>query len=391
MPDERVLIVALSGRALARSARAAGFAPVVLDLFADLDMREAAAAFAPIAVDRDWRFAERQLLEAASRLGPPPMPLVWGSGLERSPDLLAALARGRPLWGAPAALVRRIKDPAILAAACERHGLPHPEIRLTAPRPPEGWLVKRAGGAGGGHVRPARARPPEGPGWYWQRRVAGRPASALVLGTGSGARVLGLSAQWALGGRRGHRFAGVAVPAAISEAAGVRLRHAAETLGSAFGLEGLFSVDALVEKDRVWILEINPRPGASLDAFELAHGRSLFALHAGSFRGEPAGALPPAARAAASEIVYAPRQLEVRPGMAWPAWTADRGAPGTKIPRDGPICTVLATGTDRGRAMVLLRERARLVLAMMTAGTPAPARHWPRLAGRGRRLTDTSG
>ena len=324
-----------------------------------------------VPVDRDWRFLARPLLEAAERLAPPPIPLVWGSGFERAPDLLEALAHGRPLWGMPADLVRRIKDPSTFAAACARLDLPHPEIRLTAPEAPGGWLVKRIGGAGGGHVRSASTRHPEGPGWYWQRRVAGRPVSALVLGSGSGARALGLSAQWALGGRRGHRFAGVAVPAAISAAAGTRLRHAAETLGSAFGLEGLFSVDALVEKDRLWILEINPRPGASLDAFELAHGTSLFALHAGSFRGGPVGTLPPAARAAASEILYAPRALEVPSDMAWPAWAADRSPPGTAIPRGGPVCTVLATGAEARGAMARLRERARTILAMMTAGRPA--------------------
>ncbi len=371
MPDERVLIVALSGRALACSARAAGFAPIVLDLFADLDMRESASAFAQVAVDRDWRFVEQPLLEAADRLAPPPIPLVWGSGFERTPDLLEALARGRPLWGASADQVRRIKDPEIFAAVCGRHDLPHPEIRLTVPRSLKGWLVKRIGGAGGGHVRSARARRPEGPGWYWQRRVAGRPVSALAVGTGSGTRALGLSTQWALGGRRGHRFAGVAVPAELSEKASARLRHSAETLGNAFRLEGLFSVDALVEQDRLWILEINPRPGASLDAFEMAHGTSLFALHAGSFRNESMGALPPAARAAASEIVYAPRALEVRSGMAWPAWTADRGPPGTTIPRGGPICTVLATGADIGKAMARLRERTRQILTMMSAEAPA--------------------
>jgi predicted ATP-grasp superfamily ATP-dependent carboligase len=151
------------------------------------------------------------------------------------------------------------------------------------------------------------------------------------------------------------------------------LRHAAERLGSAFQLRGLFSVDALVEQDRLSILEVNPRPGASIDAFELAHRESLFALHAGACRGGTAGMLAPAARAAASEIVYAPRALEVPAAMAWPAWTADPGPPGTANPRGGPVCTVLATGADIEKAMARLRLRTRQILTMMIAESPAGA------------------
>ena len=43
-------------------------------------------------------------------------------------------------------------------------------------------------------------------------------------------------------------------------------------------LAGLNSVDFLVADDAVWLLEINPRPGATLDIFE-PDGGSLFALH----------------------------------------------------------------------------------------------------------------
>ena len=55
-PPERVLICALSGRALAQAARAAGFAPIVLDAFGDLDTRAVAEAWQRVPVDGRWRF-----------------------------------------------------------------------------------------------------------------------------------------------------------------------------------------------------------------------------------------------------------------------------------------------------------------------------------------------
>lgn len=360
---EPVLIAALSGRALAQSARRAGFAPVVLDAFADLDTREAAAAWAQVPVDRRWRFLARPLLAAAARLAPPPVPLVWGSGFEGLTDLLAELARGRPLWGTEPAAVRALKDPLAFARSVRELGFAHPETAARPPARPQGWLAKRAGAAGGGHVRPARTVPPRGRGWYWQRSAPGRPVSVLLVADGCRARVLGFSEQWPVPGRR-FRFGGAAAPATLHPEAEDRLAAAALALAARFGLRGLASVDALVAGSRAVVLEVNPRPGASLDALEACLGVSLFALH----RAACAGQLPepPAPRiAAGSAILYAPRALAVPPGFAWPAWTADRTPPGTAIAARGPICTLLATGPATTAVRTTLAAREALLLAML--------------------------
>lgn len=358
-PAEPVLICALSARALAQQARRAGYAPIVLDAFADLDTRAAAAAALRVPVDRHWQFRGRALLAAAARLAPPPIPLVYGSGFERATGLLAALARGRPLWGNGPDAIRAVKDPAAFAAAARQLNVPHPEIRLRPPNDPHGWLCKRSGGAGGGHVHHATARPPRGHGWYWQRRAQGRPVSALVVGNGSAARVLGCSEQWAapLPGRR-FRFAGTLAPATLSPVAGARLADAAEALARHHALVGLVSVDALVAGDAVTILELNPRPGASLDAYAQALGLDLFGLHLAAC----AGRLPPAPsaddQAAGSLIVYARRAVTVAAGFVWPDWCADLSPPGTRIAAGGPIATVLAGDSDPLGVRALLAARA---------------------------------
>jgi predicted ATP-grasp superfamily ATP-dependent carboligase len=362
-PAEPVLICALSGRALAQSARAAGYAPIVLDAFGDLDTVAAAALSARIPLDARWRFRRGALLAAAMRLAPPPIPLVWGSGFERAPGLLAELATGRPLWGVEPAVVQALKDPIRFARAACALGIPHPETRAEPPDDARGWLCKRYGAAGGGHVRRAcAAGRPSGRGWYWQRSAPGRPFSALVAGNGTEAQVLGFSAQWPAPapGRR-FRFGGVAAPAGLSRTASTRLGAAATALAAHYGIRGLASVDALVAGDMVTVLEVNPRPGASLEAYERAHGANLFAVHRAACAGELVMALPPVGRVAGTQIVHAERRIVVASGFTWPDWAADR-TPGPSVVHAGqPLCTVRAEGGDLMTVKLLLQERSRAI------------------------------
>jgi predicted ATP-grasp superfamily ATP-dependent carboligase len=392
---EPVLICALSGRALARSARAAGMAPIVLDAFGDLDMRAAAAAWRCVPVDDRWRFRSRPLLAAAARLAPPPIPLVWGAGFERATGLLAKLAAGRPLWGTRSEVVRRAKDPFGFAAAARALGIPHPAVQALPPDDPQGWLCKRAGGAGGGHVRSATRRRPRGRGWYWQRRVPGRPVSALVIGDGREARTLGLSEQWpSPGSRRRFRFGGAVAPAMLPAAVAARLAAAAAALAAHYGIVGLASLDALVAGDELWVLELNPRPGASLDAYERAHGVNLFRFHRAACIAEPATmALPPAVQAAGSAIVHARRGLRIPEAMTWPAWAADRSPPGTRVRAGGPVCTVLATAADAAAVRTLLDRRAAAIRALVGGDGEAPVALTPaarRSSSGGRPSRDAS-
>ena len=360
MPQaEPVLICALSGRALAQSARAAGFAPIVLDAFADLDTRDAAAAWRRLPVDRHWRFRRGALLAAARGWRRPryrwsgarassAAPIFWPNSL----TAVRSGATGRAASG-------RSRTRSAWPPWPESLDIAHPEVREAPPADLSGWLCKRAGGAGGGHVRRAARTRPRGRGWYWQRRVRGRPVSALVVGSTGTARVVGFSEQWAtpLHGR-GFRYGGAVAPAALSAAAAASLAAAAEALVTHYALVGLASVDALVAGDAVTVLEINPRPGASLDAYERGLGINLFRLHHAACLGTGAEVpLPRASCGRLADRLCAP-VTAIPVGFAWPAWTADRTPPGSRIEPGGPICTVLAEAGDTLATRALLAVHA---------------------------------
>ncbi len=152
-----VLIAAASGRALAASARRAGYAPLVADFFGDRDTLEAAHAHARIGDGLAGGMDAEAVSDALETLaaGNEPLGLVWGTGFEDRPDVLARLAQRWRLFGNTPDTVAVIKDPIAFARLNAGCGIPHPETSLMRPELASGWLAKRRGGAGGGHIRPA--------------------------------------------------------------------------------------------------------------------------------------------------------------------------------------------------------------------------------------------
>lgn len=362
--EPSVLIAAASGRALAAAARRAGFRPLVADLFDDLDTRALAAANL-IAGDIEQGFETRSLIDCLLTLARKenPIGLVYGSGFEDRTGILEEIAQHFPLYGNPAGVVTQTKDPGRLASLCHDLEIPHPEVRFDLPPDPGRWLVKRQGGGGGLHIQLARLRA-LGPGDYYQRCVEGTPVSVLLLGDGRQSSVLGLSTQWAAPiGDRHFRFGGAVRPARLDGASTRNLCEAAQKLVAAFGLVGLNSVDFLVAADGFHFLEINPRPGATLDIFE---NPRLFAAHIDSCRGRlPSEALA-FAGAHASAIAYTPCDLAFMPDLDWPEWCKDRQKPGTRLRNGDPVCTVTAQAKEPETARAIMVERLAVLRDHLT-------------------------
>jgi len=362
-----LLVAAVSGRALAQAARRAGFVPLVADFFADMDTQEAAYACCKLDdIARGFRWASlARALDALAAASPAPiLGFVYGSGFEDRPELLSRIAERWTLIGNDAATVRRLKDPKSFFSTLDRLGIAHPATTCVRPaRGVKDWLVKREGGAGGSHIgidRSARKRGNR----YYQERVEGSPVSALFLADGTCARVLGFSEQWPAPSKgRPFRYGGAVRPARLTPSAKEAMRSAVERAVSAFGIRGLASADFMVKGKTALLLEINPRPGATIDIFDSADA-PLLKLHLeAAQRDKLPRQAPRPAGAAASAIVFARRRLAVPLTMAWPVWTADRAKPGEIIDKERPICTVWARAGTTARAKSLVEARTKTVLA----------------------------
>jgi uncharacterized protein len=370
-----VLVAALSARALAAAVRRGGEEVIPADLFGDEDTRRLGPWHA-IGAGLAAGIERGRLLAVLDATKGDVSGLAYGAGFEGGDGLLEALAARATLLGNAPETVRRVKDPFALASLLAHLGIPHPEIRA-APPCESGWLRKRAGAAGGTHVAPADAPPfppralsPQGEGTfsdgvYFQRRAPGVAVSALFVGDGRRAAILGFSGQWtAPAPDASFRYGGCAGPLLLPPRLAGAIGEAAAAIVAATGLAGLNSLDLLVEEDRFCAIEINPRPGATLDIFD-SDDRPLWPLHRAGLAGRLPDPPPPLRAFRAAAVAYAAAPLRV-PRLAWPRWAADRPPPGSAIGAGEPICTVLAEEATLDAAEATARARTEEIVSRVS-------------------------
>lgn len=360
MPRPPLLILGASGRAAASSAFRAGFAPTVVDLFADRDL---SARFPARRVDRaDYPDGIEAI---AATL--PPGPWITAGALENHPDLVDRIARSRPLIGIGGDALRAVRDPGRWTRALREAGLPTLDCRTAADPPPTSgrWLVKPLASAAGRGIRPwSPGEAPIPPGSLLQRRASGVSMGATFVGDGrSRATLIGVTRQ--LLGANGaglivaYRGSVGPVSGDLPPAATVRIAAIGAELVRAFGLAGPFGVDFVLDGGVPYPVEINPRYTASVEVLERAGGRQVFRSLDDDRR--PTGPTVVVAK----RILFARRPA--RAPVDWP-WTdptdpnpevADLPAPGVSLASGDPVLTVFAEGRSVAGAMAGLARRAR--------------------------------
>jgi predicted ATP-grasp superfamily ATP-dependent carboligase len=360
----RILVVAVSARMLAQLAVADGYEVTALDRFGDVDLRALApGATAPTNNELAALAAD---IEADA--------VVYGAGLENRPDLVRELADGRELLGTPAELLEAVRDPWQVGATARAAGARAPETRAPGRLPRAAGPTGRVGHAwvrkprlsGGGHgVRGWRGgllRPTE----VLQRRVGGLSCSAVAIGDGRSAVVLGLTEQLHL--PPGFRWTGNVTPPRLPEAQraelDAQLRAVCAEVVERFGVRGAFGVDVVWDGRQAWVLEVNPRPSASLELF----GPGSFEAHVRGARGLglPTPGVPPARSCAAVKLVlFADRTVSAPDPGWWPAGLVrDIPKAGETINRGAPVCTLVSSSAD---VPELAQRGARLLSALREA------------------------
>lgn len=361
---DAVLIAAFSGRSLAQSARRAGFRPYVVDAFGDLDTCDAAEGLRVIDGAMETGFRTKPLIAALNELSQSapkaPIGLVVGSGLEDKPRLVDALSSRFRLLGCDVRTLTTCKDPKKFFALLDQLAIPHPETQCEPPSDASGWISKRIGGSGGRHIRDCSGSPHAKPRRYFQKRLTGTRYSigALSWPAETAASTFALSRQWTSPSpAHPYRFGGCVSAPEIDDSLSTEMRRYALKLCEELQLRGLTSFDFIVADGVPYLLEVNPRPGASLDVLDDRSG-SLFARHIAACTAAPAATKPnEPSTAKAMAILHADRAPLTLGETPWPAWSADRGTPGTFVPLGAPLATAFAEAPTADAAEALARER----------------------------------
>lgn len=367
-----LIVMGASARSLAFSARRAGFQPYAIDLFADRDLAAVCPAVKIARYPEDFVAA---LAEA------PPARWMYTGGLENYPRLIDELARIRPLVGNAGAAVRAVRDPVRLGKVVREVGLSWGEILLEGGSAAGGekkWLLKALRSSGGLGVSLATAgmmrEVPRG--CYLQRYVEGEAVSAVFVGAGGGAALLGVSRQWTgrdFGMEREFLYVGNMGPLILDANETERLQVLGTALAKEFRLIGLFNVDLVRNDQGLWPLEVNPRYSASVEVFEGSWEWTSVAMHVEACE---SNALPNLEMTGAKvfcgkAVVYAERDGFVPASLEAIAreWNGNGDRPGlTDLPRTGdaieagqPVVTVIAEAGTMSGVEGELRRRVEIV------------------------------
>jgi predicted ATP-grasp superfamily ATP-dependent carboligase len=349
---EPLVIFSQTGRALAESARRAGISTVVIDAFGDVDTQMAAQGCKALA----WN--ERGPVDASSSFqeNSGASGLVYGSGLEASPELLEPWSQADKLCGNSLENIININNPQYFFNLLDELEIPHPETSYEPPLDNNGWLIKRAAATGGGHVRHWTGSEEIDAQDYFQKQIAGPVMSVVFLGDGENAFIIGWNTQWT----RPDDFVwgGAINRTGLTQKQQHTLLTHVRSLVSILQLKGLNSLDIVLDGEVPKVLELNPRPGATLELHDADINHGLLYWHLQSCSGRlPRSLELNHSMVRSSQVVFARQAFSIPANAVWPTWSHDRPATGVVFEMGEPVCTVTSTGGDESSVIDRLKQR----------------------------------
>ena len=373
----RILIIGISTRGLAESAKAAGYDLITIDYFGDYDQKSWCENLS-LKRDLNLPFGSAQLYEASRNLKFDAV--AYTSNLENHPEVVkkfedASGARHSRLLGNSADVLSRVRHWPTLFGFLRGQGVSVPESLYEGQRPPADdkrrWLRKPIHSGGGHDISFWEKDRPTGAMFILQEHISGISASAAFGSNGNECVVLGLTEQ-IIGrsefGASGFRYCGNLLPLTAGQNAVLaQVRDIAARLTREFKLVGINGLDFVVKDGQVFPMEVNPRYSASMELIERAYGLSVFDLHVQSIQ---QGALPDfdvALRLAddgccGKAILYAEQEGVAPDTRGWMARDIrDVPFPGEALSAGDPVCTLLASGRTQAECFAGLLAQAKAI------------------------------
>lgn len=357
---EYILIIANSGRMLAQAAKNAGLKALVIDQFADLDTQGYAVAFRQIASLNEQHlapavdyFIDRYAVAH----------VIYGSGFEYYPDSLYYLnSRLIMLGNSPDTFVKLHNKPEFFSVL-DALDIAYPDVAFNAPNDADNWLVKPMQGQGGAGIKRYQNNNASGSPCYWQKYQTGTQHSALFLANGQVMQVLGFNTQWTVGLSEAEEFifSGITNCSELLNEQKVLVTDWLKKIVPVFALKGLNSLDFIQAGDQSYLLEINPRPSASMQLYNA----DLLIGHIKASQGELPDYNFVQDGYNAYQIVYADQAMLIPEAFAWPDWCMDLPKPGSFIHTGQPVCSIFARQNELEPVSYLNHLAATLIQSIL--------------------------
>jgi methenyltetrahydromethanopterin cyclohydrolase len=350
---------------LAQAAHNAGFKPLVIDVFGDLDTQQYAT---------DFKYLSALTIEHLT----PALDyfvkhygvtqVVYGSGFEQHSDSLRYLASHFNLLGNSPETFDLLHDKPRFFATLKQLNIPYPETVFAPPDNTDNWLIKPLRGQGGVGIQRFRNSSQDLPtDVYWQKYQAGTQHSVLFLANGQHLQIIGFNTQWTVhdysfpraawecsnGAPRpmemdGFIFAGIINHCPLADSHKAQITNWLTKLVPAFNLTGLNSLDFIHTNGTSTVLEINPRPPASMQLYDA----DLLRRHINV--GATLVAHPPTQTGYTGyQIIYAEQDTRIPDGYLWQNGVMDIPAAGAICHTGQPICSIIA---HQSQAHAVLHE-----------------------------------
>ena len=362
-----LVIIALSARALAQSATRAGYRPVSIDIFGDIDTIDASlqARVAPTVEHRiDSHYLYRTL--SSPEFSDRGYGLIYGSGVDSKLDLLDWCEKHFRLCGNSAEVVAHFVNPERFFSLLTRLNIPYPRICYERPSSNQGWLFKQVMGEGGKSITEACELVSNADGYY-QRKINGPACSILFVANGQSSEIIGYNTQFVQANEksRPYIFSGMINRAPyLAKRQRLTLAFQVQRLVQETGLVGLNSLDFIIDNGVCRILELNPRPSASITLYDSVVPNGLLVAHLAGCRGESLEITYLDQRVRGFKIVYCPWPVTLE-HIRWPQWCSDKPARNAQILTNQPLCTVNASGLNIVEVETKLAQREQKILSLV--------------------------
>lgn len=378
---DSVLIIANSGRMLAQAACDINLKPVVIDCFADSDTQTLARDFYQVE-----SLAIKDIQAIIESLKGEFKYCLYGSGFEAHQDSLYFLAEHFRLLGNTPEVFAALHDkrdffqrleqldinfPAVYfnTKTSNRSHAPVWECSLSRSSGESKYLKKPFNSQGGLNIQlieePDNIKDDN---HYYQQYIDGQALSALFIANNKQAEIIGFNQQWtiALSSQQQFVFSGIINHAELSVHHQQTLQRWVNKLTQSYGLRGLGSLDFILYRNECYVLEINPRPPASM---QLYHS-DLLKLHLQAINQNLRGLkLPEQSKSkpyTAYQIIYAETAVKIPKTMKWQNYCCDLPQENTIINKGQPICSIIAHGTNPQHLREDLHTKQHNLLQQLT-------------------------